>query len=99
VAEKSHYYPTPCTALWGEGKGRCYLYGSEDLLNENVSYAQIIIKSLLKMAFLMKTYETKTLGKIFYEEFLIKKKYFTEAIQDLFSFLLKRLFKFPSSED
>jgi hypothetical protein len=51
------------------------------------------------MAFLMKTYETKTLGKIFYEEFLIKKKYFTEAIQGLFSFLLKRLFKFPSSED
>jgi hypothetical protein len=21
VAEKSHYYPTPCTAFWGEGEG------------------------------------------------------------------------------
>jgi hypothetical protein len=27
-----------CTALWGEGKGGCYLYGLEDLLNKNMSY-------------------------------------------------------------
>jgi hypothetical protein len=33
VAEKSHYYTTPCTALWGEGEGGCYFYGPEDLLN------------------------------------------------------------------
>jgi hypothetical protein len=27
VAEKNHYYPTPCTtALWGEGEGGFYLY-------------------------------------------------------------------------
>jgi hypothetical protein len=34
VAEKNHCYPTPCTALWGEGRGKggCYLYGPEDLL-------------------------------------------------------------------
>jgi hypothetical protein len=38
VAEKSHYFPTPCTTLWGEGEGGCYLYGPEDLLNKNVSY-------------------------------------------------------------
>jgi hypothetical protein len=53
VAEKSHYYPTLSTALWG----------------------------------------------IFCEAFLIFKKYFASAIQDLFSFLQRRLFKFPSSED
>jgi hypothetical protein len=35
---KSHYYPTPRTALWGEGGGGCYLYGPEYLLNKNVSY-------------------------------------------------------------
>jgi hypothetical protein len=29
VAKKSHYYPTPCTALWGEGEGGSYLYGTE----------------------------------------------------------------------
>jgi hypothetical protein len=47
VAEKSHYYPTPCTqftALWGEGEGGCYVYGPEDLLNKNVIYSSIIIK-------------------------------------------------------
>jgi hypothetical protein len=47
VDEKIHFYPTPCTALWGEGG--CYLYGSEDLLSKNVSYTSIIIKSILKM--------------------------------------------------
>jgi hypothetical protein len=35
VTEKSHYSPTPCTALWGEGEGGFYLYGPEDLLNKN----------------------------------------------------------------
>jgi hypothetical protein len=34
-----------------------YLYGPEDWLNKNVSYTEIIIKSILKMAFLMKTSE------------------------------------------
>jgi hypothetical protein len=40
VAEKSHYYPTPCTAQHceGEGEGGCQLNGPEDLLNKNVSY-------------------------------------------------------------
>jgi hypothetical protein len=51
VAEKNHYYPTPCTALWGRGKGRCYLYGPKDLLNKNVSYTSIIIKSIPKIKF------------------------------------------------
>jgi hypothetical protein len=64
VAEKSNYYPTHCTALWGEGKGGCYLYDPEDLLNKNMSYTKIIIKSILKMTFLMKTYETKKFVKI-----------------------------------
>jgi hypothetical protein len=75
VAEKSHYYPTPCTALWGEGEGMCYLYGSEGLLNKNVSYTKIIIKSILKMAFLMKPSETKKFVKIFCEAFFILKNY------------------------
>jgi hypothetical protein len=68
VAEKSHYYPTPCTALWGGGEGGCYLYGSEDLLNKNVSYTYTIIKSILKMTFLMKQ---KSLLRFFCEAFLI----------------------------
>jgi hypothetical protein len=32
---------------------------SPHLLNENVCYAKIIIKSILKMTFLLKTLETK----------------------------------------
>jgi hypothetical protein len=51
------------------------------------------------MTFLMKTSETKKFVKIFCEAFFILKKYFAKAIHDLFSFLQKRLFKFPSSED
>jgi hypothetical protein len=51
------------------------------------------------MAFLMKTSETKKFDKIFCEAFLIFKEYFASTIQDLFSFLQKRLLKFPSSED
>jgi hypothetical protein len=70
VAEKSHYYPTPCTALWGKGEGECYLYGSEDLLNKNMSYTYIIIKSILNMAFLMKTPDTqKSLLRFFARHF------------------------------
>jgi hypothetical protein len=51
------------------------------------------------MTFLMKTSETKKFVKIFCEAFLIFKKYLASTIQGLFSFLQKRLFKFPSSED
>jgi hypothetical protein len=51
------------------------------------------------MAFLMKNPETKKFVKIFCEAFLILKKYFAATMQDLFSFLQNRLFKFPSSED
>jgi hypothetical protein len=47
----------------------------------------------------MKTSETKKFVKNFCEAFLLKKKYFASTIQDLFSFLQNRLFKFPSSED
>jgi hypothetical protein len=47
----------------------------------------------------MKTSETKKFVKIFCDAFLIFKKYFAEATQNLFSFLQKRLFIFPSSED
>jgi hypothetical protein len=47
VAEKSHFYPTPCTALWGEGEGGRYLYGPEDLLNKNVhTENEIFIENL-----------------------------------------------------
>jgi hypothetical protein len=47
----------------------------------------------------MKTSETKKFVKIFCEAVLILFKYFALAIQDLFSFLQKTLFKFLSSED
>jgi hypothetical protein len=48
--KKSTFPPPPaqCTALWGEGAGRCFLWCPEDLLNKNVSYSSIIIKSTLK---------------------------------------------------
>jgi hypothetical protein len=51
---------------------------------------------MLKMALLMKTSETKKFFKIFCEAFLILKN---TLLKDLFSFLQKRLLKFPSSED
>jgi hypothetical protein len=52
-----------------EGEGGCYSCSPEDLLNKNVSYTYIIIKSILKMTFLMKTSETKKFVKIFCEHF------------------------------
>jgi hypothetical protein len=51
------------------------------------------------MTFLMKTTETKNFVNIFWEAILIFKKYIASTIQDLFSFLQKRLFKFLSSKD
>jgi hypothetical protein len=47
----------------------------------------------------MKTSETKKVVQIFSEVFLMFNKYGASTIQDLFSFLQKRLFKFPSSDD
>jgi hypothetical protein len=47
----------------------------------------------------MKTSETKKFVKTFCKALLILKKYFASAIQDLYSFLKNRLFKFPRSED
>jgi hypothetical protein len=47
----------------------------------------------------MKTFKTKKVVNFFCEAFLIFKKYIASIIQGLFSFLQKRLFKFPSSED
>jgi hypothetical protein len=67
VAEKSHYYPTPCThsPVRGSGNGGASSIGPEDLLSKNVSE-----KSILKMTFLMKTSLTRKFVKIFCEEFL-----------------------------
>jgi hypothetical protein len=79
VDEKSHFFPTPCAALWGAG-GK--LYGPEDLLNKNVSYTEIIIKSMLKITFLMKTSETKKLAEIFCEEFFIFNTFSVSFMQD-----------------
>jgi hypothetical protein len=50
------------------------------------------------MTFLMKTSKTKKLSKIFCEAFFIFKQIFSLSHPGL-SFLQKRLFKFPSSED
>jgi hypothetical protein len=47
-----HPLHSPVGGKGGEG---CYLYGSEDLLNKNVSYTLIIIKCSLKMTFLVET--------------------------------------------
>jgi hypothetical protein len=51
------------------------------------------------MTFLMKTADTNKFLKIFCEAFLMGKKYLDSTIQDLFSFLQNRLFKFQISED
>jgi hypothetical protein len=56
--------------------GGCFLWSPEDLLNKNVSYTLIFIKSTLKITFLLKASETKHFLKIFCEAFLIKTKYF-----------------------
>jgi hypothetical protein len=47
----------------------------------------------------MKTSETKKVFLDFLRGIFDLNKYFASTIQDLFSFLQKRLFKFPSSED
>jgi hypothetical protein len=54
-----------------------------------------IIKSILKITFLMKTSETKKFVETFCEAFLIFKKYFAQAIKDLFSYFTKNAFKIP----
>jgi hypothetical protein len=63
VAEKSHYYPNPFTALWGRGNGGATSTALKIcLINKNVSYTyhqQIIITIILKMTFLMKNSEKK----------------------------------------
>jgi hypothetical protein len=91
--------PPPAQPCGGRGKGGYYLYGPEDLFNKNVSYTYIIIKSKLKMTFLMKTSETKKFVKIFCKSFLIFKKIFCLSHPGLIFIFTKRLFKFPSSED
>jgi hypothetical protein len=70
-AEKSHYYPTPCTALWGEAAKGCFLCSPEDLLSKHVNYTHIIIKRSLKIMFLWKIPETKKFSEKFWEAFLI----------------------------
>jgi hypothetical protein len=77
VAEKSHYLhsPPPAQPCRGRGKGGCYLYGPEDLLNKNELHLNYL-KSILKMAFVMKTSKTKKFVKIFCQAFLTLKKYF-----------------------
>jgi hypothetical protein len=64
---------TPPTAQPCEGEVEvgCYLYSPEDLLYKNVSFTSIIIKSILKMTLLMKTFETKKFVQIFCEAFWI----------------------------
>jgi hypothetical protein len=47
---KEPLLPQPHSPVRGRGKG-VLLYGPEDLLNKNMSYILIIIKSILKMTF------------------------------------------------
>jgi hypothetical protein len=62
--------PPPAQTCGGRGEGGgCYPYGPEDLLNKNMSYTQIIIKSILKMTFLIKTSETKKYVRFFARHF------------------------------
>jgi hypothetical protein len=48
--------PQPCV---GGGAGGRFLWSPKDLLNKNARYTSIIIKSTLKVAFLLKTSEAK----------------------------------------
>jgi hypothetical protein len=83
--------PPPHSPVGGGGRG-CNLYGLDGLLNKNVNYTLIIIKSILKMIFLMKTSETKTFVKIFCEGFLIFKKIFSLSYPGLIFIFTKKAF-------
>jgi hypothetical protein len=67
VDEKIHFSPTLCSALWGGGGGEGDNSSTplKICLLKNVNYTEIIIKSILKTKFLMKTSETKMFAKIF----------------------------------
>jgi hypothetical protein len=64
---------------WGEGKGGCFICSPEDVLNKNVSCAYIIIKSTLKMAFLLQTPEIKSLLRYLARHFLFLKDIWLKA--------------------
>jgi hypothetical protein len=84
-AEKSHYYPNPCTALWGGGFR--FRYSPEDLLDKNVNYTRIIIKSSLqKMMFYGIPLNQNSFLRYFARHFWYKKKKFCEAITGIISF-------------
>jgi hypothetical protein len=51
--------PPPAQPWRGKGADGRFLWNPEDLLHENGSYTDIIIKSTLKLKFLLKTSETK----------------------------------------
>jgi hypothetical protein len=75
VAEKSHYHPTPCPALWGEkGRGILAAHLCKNLLNKNVSYTLIIIKSKRK--------------NMFFVEKSLKQIFFGNILRGIFGFLL-----------
>jgi hypothetical protein len=46
-----------------------------DLLDKNVNYIHILIKSSLKNTFSWETHETKKLSEIFYEMFFFKQNF------------------------
>jgi hypothetical protein len=52
---KKPLLPHPLLSPVGEGEGGCWVGSHKILLNKNVSYTQIIIKSSLKMTFLVDT--------------------------------------------
>jgi hypothetical protein len=49
-------HPLHSTVGW-RGRGECFLCSPEDLLIKNVKFAYIIIKSTLKITFLLQTHE------------------------------------------
>jgi hypothetical protein len=89
--------PGHCTALWGEG-GATSTALKICLIKHELH--KIIIKSILKMSFLIKTSETKKFFRIFARHLRFKKKkIFCLSHPGLILIFTKRLFKFPSSED
>jgi hypothetical protein len=72
VDEKIRYSPHPLFLPLGGGEGGrgCKLYGPEDLLNKNMRYIKLIIKSIMNTLFQCKPLKQKSLLRYFARHFL-----------------------------
>jgi hypothetical protein len=96
VAEKSHYYPTPCTLVHSPVRGRGKEGASSTalkicLIKRELHYLNYHQKPtrVLKITFLMKTSETKKFVKIFARHFRFFKNILLQPSRTYFHFYKK----------